>query len=153
RITDFGLAKVLDSGEAATVTGSVFGSPAYMPPEQAAGRVDEIGPAADVYSLGAILYELLTGRPPFQRISPQGVIEQVKTVEPVTPRRLNADLPADLETVTMKCLEKDPDRRYTSAQELADELERFLEGQPVKARPVGGFEKAWRWSRRRPLTA
>ena len=153
RITDFGLAKVLDSAEAATLTGSVFGSPAYMPPEQAAGRVSEIGPAGDVYSLGAMLYELLTGRPPFQGASPQAVIEQVKTVEPVAPRRLNADVPADLETVTLKCLEKDPAQRYTTAQQLADELGRFLEGRPIQARPAGAAEKIWRWSRRHPLVA
>ena len=153
RISDFGLAKVLDSTEAATLTGSIFGSPAYMPPEQAAGHVGEIGPAADVYSLGALLYELLTGRPPFQGASPQGVIEQVKTVEPVAPRRLNVGVPADLETVVLKCMEKDPTRRYATAQELADELGRFLEGRPIKARTVGLMEKVWRWARRHPLVA
>jgi serine/threonine protein kinase/WD40 repeat protein len=151
RIADFGLAKILDSTEAATLTGSVLGSPAYMPPEQAAGRTAEMGPAADVYSLGAMFYELLTGRPPFQGASPQAVIEQVKNVEPIAPRRLNPGVPEDLNTMVLKCLEKNPVQRYASAQALAGELERFLNGQPVRARPVSPAEKIWRWSRRHPL--
>ncbi len=153
RITDFGLAKILDSPRAATLTGSVFGSPAYMPPEQAAGRTDEIGPASDVYSLGAMLYELLTGRPPFLGTSPQEVIELVKTTEPVPPRFLNASLPVDLETVTLKCLQKNPAQRYATALELADELACFLDGKPIRARPVSAPEKIWRWARRHPSVA
>ena len=151
RITDFGLAKILNPSKAATLTARVLGSPAYMPPEQAAGRTAEMGPAADVYSLGTMFYELLTGRPPFQGASPQAVIEQVKNTEPVAPRRLNPGVPEDLNTVVLKCLEKNPAQRYASAQELADELERFLNGQPVRARPIGPAEKIWRWSRRHPL--
>jgi WD40 repeat protein len=152
-IADFGLARQLHAEASGTLTGTVMGSPAYMPPEQAAGRNRELSAASDVYALGAMLYEMLTGRPPFQGASPQAVMEQVKTVEPVAPRRLNASVPADLETVTLKCLEKKPAQRYATAQELAEELGRFLGGEPVNARPVSAPEKTWRWARRRPLVA
>ena len=152
-VTDFGLAKILDGIGGETLTGSVLGSPAYMPPEQALGRTAEIGPVSDVYSLGAVLYELLTGLPPFQGDSPSSIIEQVKTAEPVPPRRLNASIPIDLETVCLKCLEKEGARRYASAEELALDLRRFLGGEPVRARPVGPFGKGVRWMRRHPLAA
>ena len=152
-VTDFGLAKILDGAGGGTLTGSVLGSPAYMPPEQALGRGAEIGPTSDVYSLGAVLYELLTSLPPFQGDSPSSIIEQVKTAEPVPPRRLNASVPVDLETVCLKCLEKECARRYASADELAADLQRFLRGEPVQARPVGPFGKGVRWMRRHPLAA
>ena len=153
RITDFGLAKTIRDDRGLTATGQVMGTPSYMPPEQAAGRVDQIGPAADVYALGAILYCLLTGRPPFQSASPTDTILQVLDKEPVPPRELNAAVPRDLETIALKCLQKEPRRRYGSAQELADDLERYLEGRPILARPVGRAERLWRWCRRNPALA
>jgi WD40 repeat protein/serine/threonine protein kinase len=162
RVTDFGLAKRVTTEPAAgsapavaehTATGQVLGTPSYMPPEQAAGKIKEIGPLADVYSLGAILYCLLTGRPPFQAASPLDTLLQVLSQEPVPPRQLDASIPRDLETICLKCLEKEPRKRYASAQELVDELRRFLDGQPIRARPVGQVERGWRWCRRNPLIA
>ncbi len=154
-VTDFGLARPLGfgadgaiPGAPLTVTGQVLGSPAYMSPEQAMGRSAELRPASDVYSLGAILFELLAGRPPFLGESVHTVIEQVKTLEPIPLRRLQPGIPRDLETVCLKCLEKDPRRRYATAQQLADELERFQRGDPVQARPVGPAGRAWRWAQR-----
>ena len=153
-MTDFGLAKRVASGgrEAPdlqlTATGQVLGTPSYMPPEQAAGENAKIGPLADVYSLGAVLYCFLTGRPPFQAASGVETLLQVITREPVSPRRLNPAVPRDLETITLKCLEKDPARRYQSAHELADELQRFLDGRPIVARPLSSAGRAWRWCRR-----
>lgn len=151
-ITDFGLAKALDAAPQ-TLTGGVLGSPAYMPPEQALGRVAEVTARSDVYSLGAILYELLTGRPPFQGTNLAAVIAQVKDADPVAPRRLNPGIPADLETICLKCLEKQPARRYDSAGELAGDLQRFLRGEPVHARPISAVGRAVRWAQRRPLAA
>lgn len=151
-VTDFGLAKALDAAPQ-TLTGGVLGSPAYMPPEQALGRTTEVTARSDVYSLGAILYELLTGRPPFQGTNLAAVIAQVKDVDPVSPRRLNAGIPADLETICLRCLEKQPARRYSSAGELAADLQRYLQREPVHARPISSCGRAWRWAHRRPLAA
>jgi WD40 repeat protein len=136
-----------------TETGRVLGTPQYMAPGQAAGRRGEIGPATDVYGLGAILYECLTGRPPFGSIGGVHTVMQVISREPVAPRRLDPRLPADLATICLKCLEKEPRRRYASAHDLAEDLKRFREGRPVHARPVGLMERGWKWARRRPVIA
>ncbi len=151
RITDFGLAKRLSDDADLTLTGQVVGSPNYLPPEQASGQ--QASPQSDLYSLGAILYHLLTGRPPFQSESLTTLLKQVVEIEPVSPRLLDPSLPRDLETICLKCLEKDQSRRYQTAQDLADELGRFLNGQPVLARPIGPTGKAWRWCRRQPVRA
>ncbi len=149
KITDFGLAKRLDADSTAlTQDGAVLGTASYMAPEQAAGRVYEIGPAVDVYALGGILYELLTGRPPFQADSWNQMIEQVLHEEPTPPRRLRPEVPHELETVCLKCLEKAPERRYASAEQLADDLGRFLEGKPVAAMPLGQEERLTRLAAR-----
>jgi WD40 repeat protein len=152
-LTDFGLAKRLSDDSELTLTGQVLGSPNYMPPEQALGKRQSATIACDVYSLGAILYFLLTGRPPFTAESLTQTLQQVLHSEPVSPRLLNPSVPRDLETICLKCLSKEPDRRYRSAQELADELGRFLKGEPVQARPVGAAGKSWRWCRRNPVMA
>jgi tRNA A-37 threonylcarbamoyl transferase component Bud32 len=152
KITDFGLAK--HQRPDLTATGVVLGTPGYMAPEQAAGKGKQVvGPPADVYALGAILYECLTGRPPFLVATSLDTLAQVLTEEPVPPRRLNAQVPRDLETVCLKCLQKDPRHRYASAQDLADDLGRWLRGEPVRARPIGLPGQAWRWCRRRPAVA
>jgi WD40 repeat protein len=152
KITDFGLAKRLDRDAGLTRTGTIAGTPGYMAPEQASPD-GPVGPATDVYALGAILYELLTGRPPFRGSDPLETLFQVRARDPVPPRTLAAGVPADLETVCLKCLEKDPARRYPSAAALADDLHRFLAGEPVTARPVGALGRAARWARRRPAVA
>jgi tetratricopeptide (TPR) repeat protein len=152
KIADFGLAKsVADPGR--THTGDVLGTPSYMAPEQARGEAAAVGPAADVYALGAILYELLTGRPPFKGTNAHDTLQQLQTREPVPPSQLQATVPADLETICLKCLQKEPRRRYGSALELADDLRRFVEGRPIVARPVGSVERVIRWARRNPRTA
>jgi serine/threonine-protein kinase len=152
RITDFGLARKLDEA-GQTVTGAVLGTPSYMAPEQAAGKTREVGPLADVYALGAILYELLTGRPPFKAATALETLVLVRATEPVAPRQLQPKAPHDLETICLKCLHKIPARRYGSALELAEDLKRFVDGEPIHARPVGRAERLWRWCRRQPLAA
>ena len=153
KIADFGLAKKLEEDSGLTRMGTVVGTPSYMPPEQARGDLDQIGPLADVYALGAILYELLTGRPPFKGVNILETLEQVRTQEPLAPSSLQPGTPADLETICLKCLQKDPAKRYATAGELADDLARYLDGRPILARPVGNFEKVWRWAKRNPEMA
>jgi serine/threonine-protein kinase len=153
KITDFGLAKSLDSGSGVTRSDAILGSPAYMAPEQAEGKARHVGPLADVYALGAILYELLTGRPPFVGTTVLETLEQVKTVDPVPPSRLVPGLSRDVETIALKCLQKEPAKRYESAMTLAEDLERFLAGEPIVARPVPSWERAWRWCRHNPAVA
>jgi tetratricopeptide (TPR) repeat protein len=153
KVSDFGLAKQLDGGASRTESGLIMGTPSYMAPEQAEGRSREVGPAADIYALGAILYELLTGRPPFAAESAVETVLQLFQMEPVPPSRLQPRLPRDLETICLKCLHKQPQRRYASAQELADDLQRFLAGESIAARPASLRERAWKWARRRPALA
>jgi eukaryotic-like serine/threonine-protein kinase len=153
KITDFGLAKQLDDDSAQTKTGVIMGTPSYMAPEQAAGWTSMIGPLSDVYALGAILYECLTGRPPFKAASVMDTLEQVRKEEPVPPSRLQRKMPRDLETICLKCLEKQPHRRYASSKALADDLNRFLDGEPIQARRVRLWERAAKWVRRRPTAA
>jgi formylglycine-generating enzyme required for sulfatase activity len=154
KITDFGLAKRIDA-EAREISqsGVVMGTAAYMAPEQAAGKVRDTGPAADVYALGVLLYECLTGRPPFKGENIVQTLEQVRSQEPVPPARLQPKVPRDLDTVCLKCLRKEPERRYASAEELADDLRRFQAGEPIRARPVGALERAAKWAKRRPALA
>jgi WD40 repeat protein/tRNA A-37 threonylcarbamoyl transferase component Bud32 len=151
KITDFGLAK--QPRLELTTTGAVLGTPAYMAPEQAAGDTAAVGPASDVYTLGVILYELLTVRPPFQAATALETLEQVRCLEPVPPSRLQPKTPRDLETVCLKCLRKEPAQRYATAADLADDLRRFLDGRPIHARPLGWAGQLWRWCRRRPGVA
>src|SRR5262245_3971071 len=153
RITDFGLAKQLDGGSDLTMTGHVLGSPNYFAPELAAGRHREAGPATDVYSIGAILYECLTGRPPFLAESLQETLLKIRDTDVPGPRLLNVRIPRELETICLKCLEKNPASRYASAHELADDLARFLNNEPIHARPVSRAERVWRWCRRKPALA
>ena len=154
KITDFGLAKRLEEGSGAnTRTGSMLGTPSYMAPEQAAGLHREVGVATDVYALGAILYELLTGRPPFKGETPLETMLLVRAAEPVPPRRLRPKLPVDLETICLKCLAKDAQKRYASARHLVDDLERFLAREPILARPVSRLERCLKWARRRPAAS
>jgi serine/threonine-protein kinase len=153
KISDFGLARraTTDSGETLAVAG--VGTPSYMAPEQAVGAPEAFEPSVDLYALGAVLYELLTGRPPFKGESSAETQRQVVSEEPVAPSRLNARVPRDLETICLKCLQKTPARRYATARELADDLGRFLRGEPIKARPIGPAERLSKWVRRSPARA
>ena len=153
KIADFGLAKAIEGDAGQTQSGQVLGSPSYMAPEQARGDADKAGPPADVYALGAILYDMLTGRPPFAGSSLLDTLEMVRTREPVSPNELVAKVPKDLETICLKCLQKDIEKRYLSAGDLADDLQRYLEDRPILARPVGKAERAIRWAKRNPVVA
>ena len=146
KISDFGLAKQLDQTDQPSRLGSIMGTPSYMPPEQADAAAHLVGPQADIYSLGAILYECLTGRPPFKGATALNTLEQVRTQEPIPPRLFDAKIPADLEEICLKCLQKKPDHRYVSADALAEDLRRFLNGKPVSA-ARGNFH---RWAKARP---
>jgi serine/threonine protein kinase/WD40 repeat protein len=153
KITDFGLAKQLDVESGQTRTGAVMGTPSYMAPEQAAGLTQALGPPVDVYALGGILYEMLTGRPPFRGINVYDTLDQVRTQEPVPPSQLVPNVPRDLETVCLKCLQKEPAKRYAQAADLAEDLRRFLDGEPIKARRTSVWERTLKWARRRPTAA
>ncbi len=153
RISDFGLARRLHADHGQTQTGAILGTPSYMPPEQARGENTRLGPPADIYALGAILYEMLTGRPPFKAESVMATLQQVVSADPVPPRQLQMNVPRDLEIICLKCLQKEPTRRYPSAAALADDLRLFLAGQPIKARPASLFERSLVWVKRRPATA
>jgi serine/threonine protein kinase/tetratricopeptide (TPR) repeat protein len=153
KISDFGLAKQLGTEDGVTRTGAIMGTPNYMAPEQAFGHSKYVGPPADIYALGAILYECLTGRPPFLGATVAETLEQVRTMEPVAPRSLVKEVPRDLETVCLHCLHKDPQRRYASAGALAEDIVRFREGLPIAVRPVRTPERVWRWCRRNPWWA
>jgi hypothetical protein len=153
KITDFGLAKKIEENSALTRSGTIMGTPSYMPPEQASGQPELVGPLADVYALGAILYDLLTGRPPFKGANILDTLNQVRTQEPLAPSSLQPGVPRDLETICLKCLQKDPAKRYATAGTLAEDLQRYLDGVPILARPIGPAERAWRWCKRNPRVA
>jgi serine/threonine protein kinase/tetratricopeptide (TPR) repeat protein len=153
KITDFGLAKRLEEDDGQTRSGSILGTPSYMAPEQAMGRIREVGPLADQYALGAMLYEMLTGRPPFASATILETLEQVRTQEPVPPSHLQPKVPRDLETICLKCLQKEPQKRYADCAALAEDLRRFVAGDPIVARPVSAPERLWRWCRRNPKVA
>ncbi len=154
KVADFGIARPLaDPDASATRSAGPWGTPFYMAPEQIAADRGVLGPATDVYALGAILYELVTGRPPFLAASPIETFDQIREAEPTSPRNLNPSVPRDLDTICVRCLHKDPRRRYPSAQALANDLDHFLEGRPIQARPVSLIEHAWRWCRRQPVIA
>lgn len=153
KIADFGLAKHLDEDRNQAQDKKIVGTPSYMAPEQAWGKNEQVGPAADIYALGVILYEMLTGRPPFKGADKRQTIKLVRTQEPVPPRQLVPQTPRDLELICLKCLKKDPRERFSSARELADELRRFQEGRPIRTRPTPFWEQAWKWARRQPAAA
>jgi eukaryotic-like serine/threonine-protein kinase len=153
KVSDFGVAKLLDAGSERTASGQPLGTPSYMAPEQADGRSKHVGPATDVYSLGAILYQALTGRPPFLGGSALETLNLVITTDVVSPTRLRPDMPRDLESICLNCLEKNPNDRYATAVDLAEDLGRFLDGRPTLARPIGPAGRVWRWSRRNPRVA
>ena len=150
KITDFGLAKQMEGDSQQTRSGAIMGTPSYMAPEQAWGQTHEIGPLSDQYALGAILYEMLVGRPPFQGANPLETLELVRNQEPVPPTRLQPKVPTDLETICLKALQKDPAKRFPDAAAMAEDLRRFLDGEPIVARPVGTPERLWRWCQAQP---
>ena len=152
-VTDFGLAKVFVPGSEATATGVIAGTPSYMSPEQASGRRADVGPPADIYSLGAILYELLTGEPPFKQESPLDTLLDIIGREPRYPRQVNPRVPRGLELICLKCLAKSPEQRYASAAALADDLERFVQHEPLAVRPPDALQRIEQWTRRRPALA
>lgn len=149
KVTDFGLAKSLESGTHLTVTGVAYGTPNYMAPEQVRGKA--VGVGVDIYALGAVLYELLTGQPPFVGANPNDVLNQILRSDPVAVCKLAPRVPRDLAVIVGKCLEKEPEQRYLAARELAEDLDRFVAGQPIAARPISQTERVWRWARRNPL--
>jgi len=153
KVSDFGLAKLLGSDSGRTLSGQILGTPSYMAPEQAEGHSSQVGPAADVYALGAILYQALTGRPPFLGGSAMETLKLAATTDAVPPRRLRPDVPRDLETICLKCLEKEPPKRYRTALALADDLRHFQQGRPIAARPLGAMGRFGRWCRRNPKLA
>ena len=153
KVSDFGLAKQVDAQATQTQSGSIVGTPSYMAPEQTAGRSKQVGPATDIYALGAILYEALTGRPPFRAATPLETLEQVRFQEPVSVRQLQPTVPKDLDTICQKCLQKEPAKRYASAAALAEDLEHFLANKPILARPVGHMERLGRWCKCNPVVA
>jgi WD40 repeat protein len=153
KVTDFGFAKLLERDDDATRTGTVIGTPQYMAPEQAEGRLSAVGPATDVYALGVILYEVLTGRPPIKGATTADTLRRLVYTDPPRPRAVRPDCPRDLEAVVLKCLEKNPAKRYPDGAALANDLQRFLAGEPTRARPVGWAERAAKWARRNPLVA
>src|SRR5262249_39131104 len=153
KITDFGLAKRLEMDEGQTHTGQVMGTPSYMAPEQARGETKNVGPTADIYALGAILYDMLTGRPPFKGTSAIETVKQVIEAEPVSPSRIQFRVPRDLETICLKCLQKEPRKRYATARELAEDLNRYLSGEPIRARRTPPIERAYKWTKRHPPLA
>ncbi len=153
KVSDFGLARQLDDDKRQTKSGMLIGTPGYMAPEQASGNLGQLGPAADIHGLGAILYEMLSGQPAFRGTSILETLEMVRTQDPVSPRRLRRSVPRDLETICLKCLRKNPDERYLSASLLSAELGRFLRQEPIMARPIGRLEKINRWCRRNPREA
>ncbi|MFO0864255.1 MAG: protein kinase [Gemmataceae bacterium] len=149
-VTDFGLAKILTGDSQHTASGAIVGTPCYMSPEQAAGKSKHVGPKSDVYGVGAVLYECLVGRPPFREETPLDTLVQVIEGEPQEPRSIDASIPRDLELICIRCLEKNPDARYASAEALADDLERWLAGEPIEARPATLWNRVVRWTRREP---
>jgi tetratricopeptide (TPR) repeat protein len=153
KVADFGLAKLLDGSARHTPTTAFLGTPSYMAPEQALGRGRDIGPTTDVYALGAILYELLTGAAPFEGETAAATVELVRSQDPTPPRRRQPSVPRDLEIICLKCLHKEPGKRYASAEALADDLQRFLAGEPIQARPAAAAERLLKWARRRPAIA
>ncbi len=153
KITDFGLVKRLEGDSSQTRSGTILGTPSYMAPEQAKGETQVVGPAADQYALGAILYELLTGRPPFQGTSVLDTLDQVRNKEPVPPSQLQPKMHRDIETICLKALEKEPARRYADVSALAEDLRRYQAGKPIVARPVSAVERLGRWCLRNKLVA
>jgi tRNA A-37 threonylcarbamoyl transferase component Bud32 len=153
KITDFGLARLVGDDSGLTANTSVLGSPSYMPPEQASGTMDRVGPASDQYSLGATLYEFITGRPPFHGTTQIETLKQVRENEPLPPSKLQPTCPKDLETICLKAISKDMEKRYSSVEAFADDLKAYLEGRPIAARPVGPVERVWRWAKRNPKVA